>query len=135
MLPSAVKNLIEKKIDMEIRYPADCEYLSFEIEKSTKRRISTNTIKRLFGFIQGVQSHRLYTLDIIARYIHFKNWDDLLNRLNESESPESYNHQPQEPLRQKHVLKVRIIESDSDLFQINDIIEIRYQKKRIALMR
>lgn len=75
MLHPIVKGLIEEKIGKKIRYPADCEFIVVEIEKITKQRISTNTIKRLLGFIQGVRTPRLYTLDIIAKYLGFNHWE------------------------------------------------------------
>lgn len=77
ILPIKVIALIEEKIDKEIRYPSDCEYLSYDIEKETKLRISINTLKRLFGFLEDIKAPRLYTLDIIAKYLGYKNWDFL----------------------------------------------------------
>ncbi len=81
MLSPVIKNLLEKKFGKEIRYPADCEHLSYEIGKVTQQRISTNTLKRLLGFIKGVQEPRLYTLDAIARYLGYGNWDYLLTSI------------------------------------------------------
>lgn len=78
MLAPAIKELIECKFEKKIRYSSDFEHLSYEIEKETKQRISTNTLKRLFGFIEGVREPRLYTLDIIAHYLGHDQWDDLL---------------------------------------------------------
>lgn len=77
MLSPVIKKIIEERFGKEIRYPADCVSLQIEIEKATSQTISLNTIKRLMGFIQGTSEPRLSTLDHIAQYVHFRNWDDL----------------------------------------------------------
>ncbi|NDV78753.1 hypothetical protein [Dysgonomonas sp. 511] len=84
MISPVIKEKLEYQLGKEIRYPSDCEHLSFDIEKCTKQRVSTNTLKRLLGFIDGVKEPRLYTLDAIARYINHKNWDELLESLVQS---------------------------------------------------
>ncbi|MDL2213105.1 hypothetical protein LJC21_02790 [Bacteroides sp. OttesenSCG-928-E20] len=81
MLSPVIKKLLEEKLGKEIRYSSDIEHLSFDIEKYTSQRISVNTLKRLFGLVQGVKEPRLFTLDVIARYLNFKNWDDITDSL------------------------------------------------------
>ena len=83
MLSSVIIKLIEKQLGKEIRYSSDFEHLYFDIEKQTKQRVGVNTLKRLFGQIKGIKEPRLYTLDTIARYINFKNWDEMLECLDE----------------------------------------------------
>jgi len=84
MLSPVIKRLLEEKLGKSIRYSSDIEHLSFDIEKHTKQRIGVNTIKRLLGLIEGVKEPRLYTLDTIARYLDAKNWDELLESLDQS---------------------------------------------------
>jgi len=81
MLSPVIKKLLEDKLEKEIRYSSDIEHLSYDIEKHTSQRISVNTLKRLFGLVAGVKEPRLYTLDVIARYLDFKNWDDITDSL------------------------------------------------------
>jgi len=83
MLSPVIRELIEKQLGKEIRYSSDFEHLSFDIEKQTKQRVGVNTLKRLFGQIEGIKEPRLYTLDTIARYINFKNWDEMLESLDD----------------------------------------------------
>ena len=84
MLSPVIKEHIEKKLGKSIRYHSDLEFLCIEIEKVTKQKISLNTLKRLFGFITGVSEPRLYTLDTIALYLGFTNWDVYLLSLDQS---------------------------------------------------
>jgi len=83
MLSPVIKQLLEKQLGKEIRYSSDFEQLAFDIEKRTRQRIGVNTLKRLFGQIEGANEPRLYTLDMVARYLNFKNWDELLDSLDE----------------------------------------------------
>lgn len=75
ILSVVTRQHIEAKLGKTIRYPSDYEQLAYDIERTTKQRISTNTIKRLLGAIDSVREPRLYTLDVIAQYLGFENWD------------------------------------------------------------
>jgi len=82
---------IEKKFGKEIRYPSDCDSLSNDVFLYTKQKISISTLKRLFGFVNGVQEPRLYTLDILAKYIGFNNWDVYLEQIKSNSSSDFFN--------------------------------------------
>jgi len=58
-----------------LRYPSDCEALSVDIESVSGKTVSVNTLKRIFGFLECVQRPRLSTLDILARYMGYSNWN------------------------------------------------------------
>lgn len=75
VLSIITRHHIEEKLGKEIRYPSDYEQLAYDIERTTRQRISTNTIKRLLGAIESVREPRLYTLDVIAQYLGYSNWD------------------------------------------------------------
>jgi hypothetical protein len=75
MLSKITYKEIEEKFGKEIRYPSDCEALSAEISRITKQPVSTSTLKRIFGFVKGTKEPRLFTLDTIAQYIGYANWD------------------------------------------------------------
>ena len=71
------KELLEQKCGREIRLSADCEYLALDVESVTGEHIGVNTLKRLLGFIEDERQPRTSTLDIIARYLGFENWQTL----------------------------------------------------------
>lgn len=74
--PFVVELLIQKSGN-EIRLPRDCELLALDIESATGEHIGVNTLKRLLGFIADERSPRTSTLDIIARYLGYSDWDSL----------------------------------------------------------
>ena len=69
--------LLNQKCGREIRISGDCEYLALDIESVTGEHIGVNTLKRLLGFIDDEREPRTSTLDIIARYLGFENWQAL----------------------------------------------------------
>ena len=83
MLPEVIKKRIEHKYGKEIRYSKDCEVLAQMISIETKEKISDTTLLRLFGFTKiKIDNHRLYTLDIIAKFIGFSCWNEAINKGN-----------------------------------------------------
>lgn len=80
MVSKHIRLSIEQVFGKEIRYPLDCEALAIDIAQKCNERVSASTLKRFFGFITGTEP-RTYTLDVIAKYIGYKNWDEYLDTL------------------------------------------------------
>jgi hypothetical protein len=78
MLNAAIIKQIEEHFGKPIKYPKDCEGLSKAIQIQSNKLISFSTLKRLFGFVKQVEQPHTYTLDIIANYIGYKNWEEAL---------------------------------------------------------
>lgn len=72
-----VTDLLKQKSNRDFRLPSDCDYLALDIESVTSEHIGVNTLKRLLGFIDDEREPRTSTLDVIARYLGFENWDVL----------------------------------------------------------
>ena len=82
-----VTDLLKQKSNRDFRFSGDCEYLALDIESVTGEHIGVNTLKRLLGFINDEREARISTLDVIARYLGFENWEVLSiydNRSNSS---------------------------------------------------
>jgi hypothetical protein len=82
MLSKLIRAKIEEKFGKPIRYAKDCEVLSTSVFAFTGERISCSTIKRLFGIIEADNEPRLYTLDVMAKYLGYINYDQLLSEFN-----------------------------------------------------
>ena len=72
-----ITELLQQKANRKLRHPSDCEFLALDIESVTGEHIGVNTLKRLLGFIDDEREPRLSTLDIIACYLDFENWESL----------------------------------------------------------
>lgn len=55
-----------------------CTRFAGEIREVVGESISANTIKRAFGIIKASSKPSAYTLNIIARYIGYADWDSFL---------------------------------------------------------
>lgn len=51
--------------------PADFSNLSDEIESVTSEPISPSTLKRLWGYVNYMSNPRIYTLDVLSRYVGY----------------------------------------------------------------
>lgn len=85
-----IKQKIEARFGRPVRYSKDCDILSKSIEKVCKERISTTTLKRLFGFAKSIENPRLFTLDVLACYINYKDWSSLIAELEKLEKMDIY---------------------------------------------
>ena len=77
-LPFHIIQLLKEKSGSDLRQPSDCEFLSLEIESKTGIRIGATTLKRLVGLAQDEREPHTSTLDVIARYLGYAHWDELL---------------------------------------------------------
>lgn len=67
----------ERCAGREILSPRDFDYLAIVIEQATHQHIGVSTLKRLWGYLSSEKErvpHR-YTLDTIARYVGYKNYE------------------------------------------------------------
>ena len=91
MLSAITRKEIETKFGKEVRYPTDCEALAGHISMETKQRISASTLKRVLGFVKGTKEPRLFTMDVLAQYLGFDNWDKYLDKFSKIENSEFLN--------------------------------------------
>ena len=82
MISKLIQEKVEERFGKPIRYAKDCEILSVSIHAFTGEKISCSTVKRLFGLIESDNEPRLYTLDILAQYLGYINYDNLLQEFN-----------------------------------------------------
>lgn len=51
------------------------EALSAVVEHQTNERISSSTLKRLWGYVRDRHEPRIYTLDVLSKYIGYRNFE------------------------------------------------------------
>ena len=76
-LPAAIKDEIERAYCEPLKYPAGCHRLALSIRVSLNETIGVTTLKRLFGFVSDVKEPRLSTLDILANYCGFGDYEEM----------------------------------------------------------
>jgi hypothetical protein len=88
MISKVVKALIEKKFGHRVKYSRDCEALAADVSEKCNCKISATTIRRIFGIVKTKQTPRDYTLDLLAQYAGYSDYDKLISSLNKSEYTE-----------------------------------------------
>ena len=72
-----LKEMLEKRSGHMLTSAADCEWLALDFKTRCDRAISVNTLKRILGFLDyDGKSFRQSTLDTIAAYLGFRDWQE-----------------------------------------------------------
>lgn len=87
-----LKDEIQRKFGKRILYSTDCQVLSEQIKHAAQRQISVSTIKRFFGIIKTSFDPSKYTLDTLAIYLEFDNWQEFIKKF-EKEKTGSPQHE------------------------------------------
>lgn len=86
MIDARAKQKIEAKLGLPIRYPKDCDALAESIYTNCHKNISPSTLKRLFGFVKNIKQPHLHTLDVVANYVGYAHWGELLQDMDKDKN-------------------------------------------------
>lgn len=70
-------------VGLDMSRSADYDVLSQAIRDRTKENLGVNTLKRLFGFKTDKVVPRLSTMDVIAQYLGYEDYETLIKELGE----------------------------------------------------
>lgn len=116
-----LRHRIEISVNRTIQTPADFDFLRGIIWERTHEQISASTLKRLWGYIDGVDSARNSTLNVLSKTLGYKDWIDFVNFLKQ-ENPNNSN-----------IVLANSIASKN--LNINDEIKIAWQPNRVCLLK
>ncbi len=74
---------VREKVGLDMSRSSDFDTLSQAIRDQTHENLGINTLKRLFGFKTEKVVPRLSTMDIIAQYLGFADYDSMISDLGE----------------------------------------------------
>ena len=80
---SEILRRIRAMVGLDMSRSADYDVLSQAIRDRTKENLGVNTLKRLFGFKTDKVVPRLSTMDIIAKYLGYEDYETLIKKLGE----------------------------------------------------
>ena len=112
---------IETSIKRKIQTPADFDFLRGIIWERTHEQISTSTLKRLWGYVDGVDNARNSTLNVLSKALGYENWDAFILKL-KSENVDNSDLVMSESM------------SSSDL-KIGDRLMIAWQPNRVCRLK
>lgn len=84
-----LRQLVEESANHPIVSSNDFIYLSGEIQGRLKETLSSSTLKRIWGYVDGYASVRVTTLDILARFTGFPDWETFVSDYCEVDSVQS----------------------------------------------
>lgn len=73
-----LRKKIEESVERVMHTPADFDFLSGAVWERIREYISPTTLKRTWGYLDGVKNIRFSTLETLARFAGFKSWDNYL---------------------------------------------------------
>ena len=83
MINDKIRQMILEKFNSPIQYPQQCEALAMAIQEATGQTLGTTTLKRMLGFVNGPANPRPSSLDIIAQYLGYPDYNLLAKDLGE----------------------------------------------------
>ena len=116
-----LRQLVEESADHTIATSNDFIFLSGEIQGRLNENLSVSTLKRLWGYVDGYASVRPSTLDILARFTGFPDWETFVSDYCEVESVQSSHRVVGESLFAKDL-------------SVGDNVEIRWNPNRRLLL-
>lgn len=78
---------IEKDVQRKLSAPSDFKWLSGQIEKRITEHISSSTLMRIWGYMDGVTPRKV-TLNILARFLGYMGYDDFEAKTADSPVPD-----------------------------------------------
>lgn len=112
-----LRRRIEEVFGRAVVAPKDYE----ELSDALKNKVSSHTIKRLFGYIKSYDLIRFSTLNILAEYAGYASWNDFLQVLQRNSKVESTE------------LHQEIIKSDD--LSVGNIVDIAWLPDRVCRLR
>lgn len=119
MINEKVRMMIMERFNSALQYPQQCEALAMAIKEATGHTLGTTTLKRMLGFVNGPANPRPSSLDIIARYLGYPDYDIMAKDLGENTDISDF----------------REVESiDSADLEVGEQIQITYDPNRLLLL-
>jgi len=78
---SELKQQIEESVGRKMKTSSDFTFLSGAIWERTHENLSASTLKRIWGYVDGADATRNSTLEILSKFLGFKDWDDFLEHI------------------------------------------------------
>lgn len=116
-----IRGEIEKSLNRKMKSPSDFDFLSSAIWEHIHEYISATTLKRTWGYIGGADTIRHSTLNILAKFAGYREWDDFLAKLDETSDVNS-----------AFAVSSTI---DARKLTIGDCIEVAWQPNRHCVFR
>ena len=101
-----LREAMEKKAGRQMHTPKDFDFLSESIFEELHQKVSATTLKRLWGYLQESSAPRTSTLDLLAQYVGYADWDSFCQQEDKPIEPIEPIDQPEPNTpKSKHPIK------------------------------
>lgn len=80
---------LEHKVGRTMKTPSDFNVLNLEIQRVMKDSPSTSTLKRLWAYVPDSTSRSMTTLNVLSRFLGYRDWQHYIENLMRSNRIES----------------------------------------------
>ena len=124
MIIARLRKKVEETFGREIKTPKDFENLSQVVNDRTDNYISATTLKRMWGYLTEPVTPRKGTLDVLARYVGYKDLDAFVQFVQEETVTPADSSTP--PVRKSSLSRVFLMASLVALICIIGLLFLRY---------
>ena len=100
---SRLRGAMETKAGRQMHTPKDFDFLSESIFEELHQKVSATTLKRLWGYLQESSAPRISTLDLLAQYVGYVDWESFCQQdekpIDPIEQPEPNIPQSKRPIK------------------------------------
>lgn len=114
-----LKQQIEESVGRKMKTSNDFTFLSGAIWERTHENLSASTLKRLWGYVDGPDRTRNSTLEILTKFLGFKDWDTFLEHISNDNGSNQVTNQ--------HI--------KTDDLSVGDIISVSWKPNRRCTFR
>ena len=72
---TALRQIIEDAVGRKMKTPRDFDFLAEAIFEKLHKSLSASTLKRFWGYLPQYSTIRVSTLDLLAQFADYKDWD------------------------------------------------------------
>lgn len=91
-MKNEICNEIERVAGREMKTPRDFDWLAELVLERTHERISASTLKRMWGYLDNEIQPRAFTMDVLARFVGYADYNAFTLRSGEAESNAVLSH-------------------------------------------
>lgn len=81
-------DLIEEMIDRKMKTPKDFDFLAGQIFAKLHENVSSTTLMRIWGYLPETSAPRISTLDLLAQYVDYEDWDSFCRHDEQASEPQ-----------------------------------------------
>jgi len=78
---ACLRHAIEDAVGRKMKTPRDFDFLADAIFEKLHQSLSASTLKRFWGYLPQYSSIRVSTLDLLAQFVDYKDWDSFCEEI------------------------------------------------------